>query len=67
MATVAAKAPVTAERRVRTDLDDRLPKPFSMKPPRMNILKRLGFPCQHFAERNKESTDYADNLDPQIG
>jgi len=29
IATVAEKAPVTAERRVRTDLDDRLPKPCS--------------------------------------
>ncbi|KAL9829101.1 putative plant seed peroxygenase [Arabidopsis thaliana] len=28
IATVAEKAPVTAERRVRTDLDDRLPKPY---------------------------------------
>lgn len=29
IATVAEKAPVTVERRVRTDLDDRLPKPCS--------------------------------------
>ncbi|CAN7080187.1 unnamed protein product [Brassica oleracea var. botrytis] len=28
MATVAAKAPITAERKVRTDLDNRLPKPY---------------------------------------